>query len=175
VDNPGFEHLRHKPASPLVTERELVIVVPALRSRVNLSRIIRVAGSFGVRRVIAQRPFSIDAEVARDASEYVHVESRGALPPVLRKLREEGFFLIGMEQATRSQSLFDFRFPVRAAMLLGHERNGIPAEELAQLDAVVEIPVYGLPLSYNVASAATMAIYEYCRQHQGKPVEGSAQ
>ena len=168
MDNPPFEHLRHKSPSPLAEERELVLIVPALRSRVNLSRIIRVAGSFGIRRVIAQRPFTIDAEVARDAAEYVQVESRGALVPVLRKMREEGYFLAGLEQATRSESLFDFRFPTRIALLLGHERNGIPAEELALLDGVLEIPVYGRPLSYNVASAATMAIYEYCRQHRGE-------
>jgi tRNA G18 (ribose-2'-O)-methylase SpoU len=35
---------------------------------------------------------------------------------------------------------------------------------LARLDDVVEIPVWGLPYSYNVATAATMALYEYCRQ-----------
>ena len=33
------------------------------------------------------------------------------------------------------------------------------------LDDVVEIPVYGLPYSYNVVTAATMAMYEYCRQY----------
>jgi tRNA G18 (ribose-2'-O)-methylase SpoU len=35
---------------------------------------------------------------------------------------------------------------------------------LPLLDKVVEIPVYGLPHSYNVATATTMALYEYCRQ-----------
>ncbi len=32
------------------------------------------------------------------------------------------------------------------------------------LDDVVEIPVWGMPYSYNVATATTMAIYEYCKQ-----------
>jgi tRNA G18 (ribose-2'-O)-methylase SpoU len=30
---------------------------------------------------------------------------------------------------------------------------------------VVEIPVYGLPYSFNAATATSMAIYEYCRQY----------
>ena len=38
------------------------------------------------------------------------------------------------------------------------------AAVLALVDDVVEIPVYGLPFSYNVATAAAMALYEYCRQ-----------
>ena len=32
------------------------------------------------------------------------------------------------------------------------------------VDAVVEIPVLGLPYAYNVANATAMALYEYCRQ-----------
>ena len=36
--------------------------------------------------------------------------------------------------------------------------------ELNLLDDVVEIPVWGLPYSHNVATAAAMALYEYCRQ-----------
>jgi len=35
---------------------------------------------------------------------------------------------------------------------------------LELMDEVVEIPVYGLPMSYNVATATAMAVYEYCRQ-----------
>jgi tRNA G18 (ribose-2'-O)-methylase SpoU len=33
------------------------------------------------------------------------------------------------------------------------------------LDDVIEIPVYGQPYSFNVATATTMAVYEYCRQY----------
>ena len=36
---------------------------------------------------------------------------------------------------------------------------------LAPMDDVVEIPVYGLPHSFNAATAASMALYEYCRQY----------
>jgi tRNA G18 (ribose-2'-O)-methylase SpoU len=35
---------------------------------------------------------------------------------------------------------------------------------LAALDDVIEIPVYGMPHSFNAATAAAMALYEYCRQ-----------
>ena len=40
----------------------------------------------------------------------------------------------------------------------------IPAEVLALLDDAVEIPMYGLPYSHNVATATSIALYEYCRQ-----------
>ena len=40
-----------------------------------------------------------------------------------------------------------------------------PPDFLKLLDDVVEIPVWGMPYSYNVATATTMALYEYCRQY----------
>ena len=36
---------------------------------------------------------------------------------------------------------------------------------LKKLDRVVEIPVYGLPYAHNAATAAAIAMYEYCRQY----------
>jgi tRNA G18 (ribose-2'-O)-methylase SpoU len=72
--------------------------------------------------------------------------------------------LIGLEQATRSQNLHQFAFPRRAVLVIGHERLGIEEEVLEMLDHVIEIPVWGAPHSYNVATATTMALYEYCRQ-----------
>lgn len=161
---PRFEHQRHKPPSELKSDRELVIVCPSLKSRVNLSRIIRLAGCFGVKRVIACRPFTIDSDIARDATEFVEVESRGALLPVLKRLKSEDYQIVGLEQATNSRLLFEFRYPRRTALLIGHERLGIPQDQLTLVDSVIEIPVYGQPFSFNVATATTMAVYEYCRQ-----------
>ncbi len=160
-----FVQQRHKQPTDRARECELVIVCPSLRSRVNLSRVIRVAGCFGVRRVIACRPFTIDPAIARAAIEYVKVESRGAMLPVLKKLKQESYRLVGLEQTTESISLYQFRFPSKTALVLGHERSGIEASCLEFVDDVAEIPVFGQPLSYNVATAAAMAIYEYGRQH----------
>ena len=161
---PRFEHQRHKPPTELNSARELVLVCPSLKSRVNLSRIVRAAGCFGVQRVIACRPFTIDNTIARAATEFVQIESRGALVPVLKRLKDDGYQIVGLEQTTNSQSLPEFSFPKRTALLVGHERLGIPEDQLAIVDSVVEIPVYGQPFSFNVATATTMALYEYCRQ-----------
>jgi tRNA G18 (ribose-2'-O)-methylase SpoU len=86
------------------------------------------------------------------------------LPPILQKLREDGFRLVGLEQTTNSQNLHDYKFSRRTALVVGNERSGLTDDILALLNDVVEIPVWGLPYSYNVATATTMALYEYCRQ-----------
>ena len=159
-----FEHQRHKPPSELEQPRELVIACAPINSHVNLSRIIRAAGCCGLTRVIACGNASIAKKIARDGADQVRLEVHRSLPPVLKSLREEGYKLVGLEQTTGSQSIYDFHFERRTVIVLGNERLGLTDDELKWLDATVEIPVYGLPHSHNVATAAAIAMYEYCRQ-----------
>lgn len=160
-----FVHERHKAPHPLEMSRDLVLACPQLRSNVNLSRIVRVAGCCGVTRMIVCGNAKVDAKIARNATEQVELTFRRSLGPALKSLKTDGYRLIGLEQTSNSTSLHEFVFPRRAVLVIGHERLGLTEEILAMLDDVVEIPVYGLPHSYNVATATTMALYEYCRQY----------
>lgn len=162
---PEFEQVRHKPPLPLERPRPLVVACAPMRSQVNLSRIVRAAGCCGVRRVVACGQARLIGKIARDAESTVELEVHRTLPPVLRRLRQEGFVLVGLEQATHARSLFEFAFPRETVLVVGNERSGIEPETLAMLDAVVEIPVYGRPLAHNAATAAAIAMYEYCRQY----------
>lgn len=166
-----FEQIRHRPPAASSESSELVLVCAPLRSNVNLSRILRTAGCCGLRRVVACGRPKVDPQIARDAAEFVQLEVHRTLEPVLRRLREEGFRLVGLEQTTRSQTLYDYRFAPRSALVAGNERRGLDQEILDLLDDVVEIPVYGRPASYNVAASVDMALYEFRRQ-QARPIEG---
>lgn len=110
-------------------------------------------------------PVRLDRRIARDGAETVVIDIHRTLGPVLDRLRHEGYRLVGLEQATPSHNLHEYRFPRQTALVVGNERTGLADEVLERLDAVVEIPVWGLPYSYNVATATAMALYEYCRQY----------
>ena len=138
-----------------------------MRSHVNLSHIVRTCGCFGIGRVIACGAAGLHGRIARDGADGVELEVHRSLPPVLDRLRGEGFELVGLEQATGSQPLFSFRFAPRTVLVVGNERTGLVPEELARLDRVAEIPLAGLPHSLNAATSAAIAIYEYCRQFPG--------
>ena len=161
----GFEQVRHRPPTPLAAPRELVVACAPMRSNVNLSTIARTAGCCGVRRMIVCGHAKLDRTIARDGAEQVQLEVRNSLPPVLRTLRADGYRLVGLEQTTNSSDLHHYAFARRTALVIGNERAGLSPDELALLDDTVEIPVWGLPYSYNVATATSMALYEYCRQH----------
>ena len=140
-----------------------------MRSNVNLSRIARTAGCCAVDKLICCGNSKIIDKIARDSIDdenpsAVEIESHRTLAPALKDLKERGYRLVGLEQATDSRSLYDYCFERRSVLVLGNERLGLEEEVLRLLDDVVEIPVYGLPHAYNVATAAAMALYEYCRQ-----------
>ncbi len=159
-----YEHQRHKPPRKLTRPRELLVVCAPLRSKVNLSRIARAASCCGLERIICTGPAKLESRIARDGADTIHVESHRTLPPVLEQLRTDGYRLVGLEQTTGSQDLDGYGFERRTALVIGNERTGLTPELLERLDDIVEIPVWGLPYSYNVATATAMALYEYCRQ-----------
>lgn len=158
------EHLRHKPVTELQRERELLLVCPAFKSQVNLSRIIRLAACAGIPKVIACGTAKVDPNIARDGIKQVEIERRRSMLPVLKRLVQDGFQLVGLEQTDQSVELYQFKYERRTALVIGHERHGISDDELAICNRLIEIPVYGLPYSYNVVTATTMAVYEYCKQ-----------
>jgi len=162
-----FEHQRHKPPRELAQPRELIVVCAPLRSNVNLSRIARAASCCGLERIICTGPAKLDRRIARDGADTLCIETHRTLPPVLSELRNEGYRLVGLEQTTDSSDLHAYRFERKTALVIGNERTGLKPEVLGLLDDVVEIPVWGMPYSYNVATATAMTLYEYCRQYPG--------
>ena len=160
-----MEQVRGRRPRELAEPRELLIVCAPLRSSVNLSMIARTAACCAVPKIIAVGRGAVDARIARDGASTVEIEVRSSLLPVVERLRKQGYSLVGLEQTNKSVDLHHFRFSRRTALVVGNERAGIPDRVLEMVDTCVEIPVWGLPHSYNVATATSIALYEYCRQH----------
>lgn len=140
-----------------------------MRSNINLSRIVRTAGCCGVREVICCGHAKIIDKIARDSIDdenpaAVDLHVHRTLAPPLKELKQAGYRLVGLEQTTGSRCLYDYGFDRHSVLVVGNERLGLDDEILRLVDDAVEIPVYGLPYAYNVATAAAMALYEYCRQ-----------
>lgn len=159
-----FVHQRHKEPTKLVRPRELIVACVPMRSNVNISQMARTASSCAVERMIICGNASLDKKIARDATSELAVSIHRSLGPVLKKLKTEGYRIVGIEQTSNSQNIHDFTFQRKTALVIGNERLGIKDDILQLLDDVVEIPVWGMPHSYNAATAANIAMYEYCRQ-----------
>lgn len=160
-----FEHQRHKDGSALDREREIIVACAPMRSNVNVSSVARTASACAVERLVLTGNASLISKIARDGAEQLDISIHRSLAPVLKKLRSDGYRLVGLEQTTNSTSMHNYEFSRRTVLVVGNERTGLTEDILELLDDVVEIPVYGLPHSFNAATAASMALYEYCRQY----------
>ena len=144
-----FVQKRHEEPARLDRPRELIVACPPMRSNVNLSRIARAAGCCGVRKLICCGTAKVVSKIARDSHETLNLEVHRTLAPVLQRLEEEGYQLVGLEQTTGSESLFTFPFERKSVLVVGNERTGIQPGVLRMLHRTVEIPVYGMPYSHN--------------------------
>lgn len=163
---PRFQQERHKSHLSLAQQfaGELIVACAPMRSNVNLSGIARSASASGISRLVLTGNAKLINRIARDGADQLSVEIHRTLGPVLKQFRQQGFRLVGLEQTTNSHDLNHYAFAARTVLVIGNERLGLSAEILELLDDVVEIPVYGLPHSFNVSSATAMALYEYRRQ-----------
>ena len=156
---------RHKPAFTLVRHREIIIACAPLKSNANASAIARAAGCAGASKLILCGNAKLHEHIARESASSLHIQIHRSLEPVLRVLKDDGYHIVGLEQTSKSISLYNFAFPRRVVLVIGNEARGVSAEALALCHSLVEIPVYGMPHSHNAAVAAAIAMYEYCRQY----------
>ncbi|CAL5436699.1 unnamed protein product [Camellia sinensis] len=84
----------------------------------------------------------------------------------LQKKKREGFSILGLEQTANSIPLDQYIFPKKTVLVLGREKEGIPAEIIHILDACIEIPQLGVVRSLNVHVSGAIALWEYTRQQR---------
>lgn len=156
----------------------LIIIAHNIRSTHNVGSLMRTAEGLGVSKLYltGYTPYpKCDNDerlphVAEKVGARIHKTALGAeksLPwehhpdvhEVLMNLKKNNFTVAGLEQATNSQSLPDFKPPDNLAILLGSEVTGIAGELQNKLDYCIEIPMKGKKESFNVVEAATMAMY----------------
>jgi tRNA G18 (ribose-2'-O)-methylase SpoU len=85
---------------------------------------------------------------------------------LVRRLKQDGKQIVAVEQAHGSVSYASegvYRQPL--CLVLGHERAGVTPPVLALADLCVEIPVYGMANSLNVAMSLSIVGFEILRQH----------
>lgn len=146
------------------------LVLDGISDPGNAGTLWRAADAAGVKAVVSvggADPFS--PKVVRSAA-----GSLFHLPPLqiensdaatLVKMLGAQEISIVAAQAHGGQSCFDFAWPARFALVLGHETRGIsPAFEAA--GAGVSIPIFGRAESLNVAMAGTILMYAWA---QSKP------
>ncbi len=156
----------------------VILIAHNIRSCYNIGALLRTAEGLGVEEVVMSgySPYprtDNDQRLPHEAekvAQAIHKTALGAedmlawrhindLQSHMGLLRNDGFKIYAVEQASDSMALPGFEPPAKLALLVGNEVSGIEQDLLGILDGVVEIPMRGKKESYNVAAAAAMVLY----------------
>jgi tRNA G18 (ribose-2'-O)-methylase SpoU len=163
------------------------VVLDDVRSLANVGLIFRLCDALRVEHLYLcgitghpgapddDRPRHVQERAAREITKtavmaipYVPWTYHASPSEVVERLRADHYQVVAVEQAHHSVRYTTpglYRPPL--CLIFGHERAGINASALQAADVCVEIPVYGMANSLNVAMALALVGYEVLRQHDG--------
>lgn len=155
----------------------IIIIAHNIRSCFNIGSIFRIADGFGVDKIILSgySPYPKTPNdkrlphIASKMTSSIHKTALGAensvafehheAPPI-DELKRQGYVIAALEQTADSINLSSYKTPPKIALILGEEVNGVPNILLDQCDIKLEIPMLGKKESFNVSSAAAIALYQ---------------
>jgi tRNA G18 (ribose-2'-O)-methylase SpoU len=144
---------------------ELIVVLDHLKPNFNVAKIFRSAQAFGARELhlIDIGPF--DPAPAKGGLKNVPARFLDDISESVTLLREERYQLFALVPDLGAP-LHRFQLPLRSAFIVGHEEFGLSFHPTDYPEiAPAHIPLPGPTQSLNVSVAASLAMYEYTRQH----------
>jgi tRNA (guanosine-2'-O-)-methyltransferase len=151
------------------TEVPVGLILDSVSTPFNVGAILRTAAAFRVTHMwLTGSTTSPDAEKSRKTSlgteRFVPWTVVGSSADAANAARAEGMGVIGVELAASALPIMDVDLRGSVCLALGHEDRGLSSGMLAACDAFAYIPSPGKVGSLNVATAASIALYEVRRQ-----------
>ncbi|WP_232362451.1 TrmH family RNA methyltransferase [Desulfogranum mediterraneum] len=144
---------------------ECVVILDGLKPDFNIGKIIRSADAFGIREVHLTGVDFFDPEPAKGSMRWVVVRQHQDFAGCYRALEDQGFTFLCLEPGGE-QLLGSGELPLKTAFVVGHEEFGLSfqVDDYPAFQRLT-IPQWGKVQSLNVSVAASLAMYEYVRQH----------
>lgn len=152
-----------------------ILVCDGLEDAHNLGAVLRSAEAAGCHGVIIpkRRSVGLNATVAKTSAgavEYVPVVRVANLTETLRRLKERGVWVYGLDMNGSPWCQTDMTGAV--ALVVGSEGHGISRLVREQCDHILSLPMCGNINSLNASVACGIIVYEVTRQRLGlKSVE----
>lgn len=164
-----FEELLAKrlSASQVPTTRRLpvVAILDNIRSAYNVGSIFRSADAFRIGGLVlagytAAPPRADISKTALGADQTVPWTTAASTVEAIHHWRTLGYRILALEIAHGAMAVTELAsMHVPYAIILGNELTGVSAEAMANVDGCVEIPMYGVKHSLNVAVAAGIVFH----------------
>lgn len=149
-------------------KNNFVVVLDNIRSMYNVGSLFRTADAFLAKElylcgITPQPPHREIHKTAIGATESVSWTYAKDIEECLKKLKDEDYTIVGLEQTDQSIMLEDYVMDVKKkyAIICGNEVEGISNKALPYLDACIEIPQFGTKHSLNVSVAGGIILHHF--------------
>lgn len=146
----------------------VVVLLDNVRSMHNIGSVFRTADGFAIEKlylcgITAQPPHREIEKTALGATQSVAWTHFESTLEAVASLREEGYEIIAIEQASGSIMLNTFQpeSSKKYALIFGNEVNGVSEEVMAQIDKCIEIPQFGTKHSFNIVISAGIVLWDF--------------
>ncbi|MDC0358647.1 23S rRNA (guanosine(2251)-2'-O)-methyltransferase RlmB [Oligoflexia bacterium] len=148
----------------------LLLFLDGIQDPHNFGTILRAAECFGADAVIwsQNRGAALTPAVSKasvGASELVPLVAVSNLVTALKKCQAAGFWVVVADAAPDAQTISEFQFPEKTALVVGSEGQGVASLVKQIADFTLKIPMLGHISSLNVSQATTLLLWEYRRSY----------
>jgi tRNA G18 (ribose-2'-O)-methylase SpoU len=148
-----------------VGQHSVVLVLDHLKPGFNVAKIFRSANAFGVSEVFLVGIESFDVRAAMGAFKHTKHRSFKNYLEAHTVLLAEGYTPFALTPE-RGILIHEFNLPKKTAFIVGHEEDGLSFDP-KDFESMTSLSIaqFGKVQSLNVSVAASIAVYEYLRQH----------
>lgn len=145
----------------------VLLILDGLEDPHNLGAILRSADATGCDGIIIPKNRSVEVnetvvKVSTGAYEHVDVCKVTNLNQTIEKLKECGYWVIGLE-LTGTMDYKDADYSGKCCLVVGSEGKGISPLVQKNCDLLVKIPMFGKVNSLNASVSAGLILYEAIR------------
>ena len=151
-------------------EDAFILILDGIEDPHNLGSIIRTAETAGVHGIIIPKRRSVTvnstvSKVSAGAVEHMKIARVNNINEAIRKLKENGLWIIGTDMNTNTY-YYNQDLKGNIAIVIGSEGFGISRLVKENCDMLVKIPMKGKITSLNASVSAGIIIYEPVKQRR---------
>lgn len=151
-------------------EDAFILILDGIEDPHNLGSIIRTAETAGVHGIIIPKRRSVTVnstvcKVSAGAVEHMKIARVNNINETIRKLKENGLWIIGTDMNTNTY-YYNQDLKGDIAIVIGSEGFGISRLVKENCDMLVKIPMKGKITSLNASVSAGIIIYEAVKQRK---------
>lgn len=143
---------------------DLVALLQSVEYPANVGSCFRLADGAGLTELVLSGitptpPNATIDRVGRFKSSRVPWRYEKDPQTAVSEIKESGYHMVAVELCDGAVPYYEYEYPQKTCLVVGHEDHGVTRATLELCDAAVFLPMYGKGLSLNVHVALSIVAY----------------